>query len=83
MSKKKNLNKVIITVTDEALPDIHKLADQLGSKGLNIDEIMPMTGVIVGSLADDAITGLKNIKGVMSVEKEQAAQLPPPDDLLQ
>ncbi|RYY15722.1 MAG: hypothetical protein EOO04_28180 [Chitinophagaceae bacterium] len=82
-SKNKNLNKVIITVNDEALPNINKLADKLGKKGLKVDQVMPMTGVIVGSCVEGKIQDLKDEDGVLSVEKEINIELPPSDDLLQ
>ena len=86
MAKKiRQRNNVIVVVTDEALPDIKKLAKQLGSKGLKVKEVMPMTGVISGTCPDDEITmaELAAVEGVMSIEKEITTELPPADNMLQ
>ncbi|MHA4846434.1 hypothetical protein ACX0G7_19810 [Flavitalea antarctica] len=79
----KNLIKVIITVTDEALPNIKKIADKIGKKGFKVDKVMPMTGVIVGTCVETKMQDLKGEDGVLSVEKEIIIELPPSDDLLQ
>lgn len=79
----KNQNKVVVTITDEAMPNINKLADKLGKKGLKVNQVMPMTGVIVGSCAEEKMPDLKDVDGVMSVEKEMTIELPPSDNLLQ
>ncbi len=79
----KNQSRVIITVTDEALPDIEQLANKLTKKGLNVDQVMPMTGVIVASYSENEMPDLKDVDGIMSVEKEMIITLPPADSLLQ
>ena len=69
---------VIVTVTDAMLPDIHGVAERLVAKGMKVDRVLPMTGVISGSSAASKMSGLKNVSGVMSVEEEAVAELPPP-----
>jgi hypothetical protein len=83
MSSSKNENKVIVTITDEALSTINEVAKTLSKKGLNVEQVHPITGVIVGSSLEDNIPGLKEVDGVLNVEKELTIQLPPSDDLLQ
>jgi hypothetical protein len=73
---------VIVTVTDEMLPRIQSVADDLSSRGLKVSRVMPMTGVISGSLSAD-LSDLNDIEGVMSVEEEFTAELPPADSELQ
>ena len=77
-----NEKSVIVTVTDEMLPSIQRVADDLASRGLRVDRVMPMTGVISGSLSAD-LSELRGIEGVMSVEEELTAELPPADSDLQ
>jgi hypothetical protein len=78
----RNEKSVIVTVTDEMLPSIQRVADDLSSRGLKVDRVMPMTGVISGSLSAD-LSDLDGIEGVMSVEEEATAELPPADSDLQ
>lgn len=77
-----NEKSVIVTVTDEAIPSIQRVADDLSSRGLKVDRVMPMTGVISGSLSAE-LSELHGIDGVMSVEEELSAELPPADSDLQ
>ena len=69
---------VIVTVSDERLGAIQEVADQLKTKGMTVERVLPVTGVIAGSLASSKMSRLRKVKGVMSVEEEVTAVLPPP-----
>ena len=75
----KSLIPVVVTVTDERLNDIQQVADQLAVEGLKVDQVLPVTGVIVGTTDPMQIPALEQVDGVMSVEDEVVAVLPPPD----
>ena len=79
----KKTKPIIVTVTDDALNKIDDLAAQLAAKGMKVDKVMPLTGVISGSAAATKMSGLRNVKGVLSVEEEVTAELPPPDSPVQ
>ena len=64
---------VIVTVGDDALADIHDVATRLERYGLNVTRVLPGTGVIAGSVAASAITKLRGVQGVTSVEEELSA----------
>lgn len=81
MSKK--LKPIIVTVTDDMLKDIHQVADQLVAKGMKVDRVMPVTGVIAGSCPSTKMSALEKVNGVMSVEEEAVAHLPPPNSPVQ
>lgn len=70
---------VVVTVDDDAMPRIHDVAKQLGSAGLKVSKVMPLTGVITGHFSGQALSVLQGVTGVMSVELEQGVQLPPSD----
>lgn len=74
---------VIITVADGALPDINGLAHRLEQSGLRVGRVLPVTGVIAGSCKDADISELRKTEGVLSVEEELVARLPPADSKLQ
>jgi len=74
---------IIVTVTDESLEKIDDLADQLTRKGMKVDRVLPVTGVITGSYAQGSLAELRQVSGVQSVEDEVGAQLPPPDSRVQ
>ncbi|MEO6196100.1 MAG: hypothetical protein ABIS20_24025 [Thermoanaerobaculia bacterium] len=79
----KKSKSLIVTVNDDALKNIHQLAADLGAKGLKVDRVLPVTGVIAGSYAGSKISELKKVDGVLSVEEELVAELPPPDSSVQ
>jgi hypothetical protein len=77
------LRRFVVTVADDAVPRIQQVADGLTAKGMKVNQIMPVTGVITGSYAPSKAAALKDVGGVMSVDEEAVAELPPPDSPLQ
>ena len=73
MSEK--IKAIIVTVGDDALNNIHQLADQLAAKGMKVDRVMPVTGVIAGSCAATKMPALEKVDGVISVEEEVVASI--------
>jgi hypothetical protein len=74
---------LIVTVADDALEHIDQLADRLRGEGMKVDRVMPITGVILGSVTGSKVASLKKVRGVTNVEEEAVAELPPPDSALQ
>src|SRR5436190_7292522 len=64
---------VIVTVSDDALKDIHHLASRLTEHGLKVNRVLPVTGVISGSIATSKMSALRDVSGVSSVEEELEA----------
>ncbi len=68
---------IVVTVSDEALPDIRDVADRLAAQGMIVDRVMPKMGIISGSCAPAKTSALEAVQGVTSVEEEAVARLPP------
>jgi hypothetical protein len=79
----KKYKPIIVTVSDEKLKNIHEVAAQLAAKGMKVDQIMPATGIITGSSSAAKMPALKKVDGILSVEEEAIAYLPPPDSPVQ
>jgi hypothetical protein len=79
----KKRKPIIVTVADDALKNIHELAAKLAAKGMKVDNVLPITGIISGSCASTKMGELENVDGVTSVEEEASAEIPPPDSPLQ
>ena len=77
------LKPIIVTVADNALGKIQEVANQLATKGMKVSRVMPITGVIAGLCPPTKTSALKKVAGVMSVEEEAVASLPPQDSPLQ
>lgn len=69
---------IVVTVSDEALPDIQRIAKTLSSKGMTIRRVMPLAGSISGSTSPDTVAELEKTAGVVSVADDDVAELPPP-----
>jgi hypothetical protein len=80
MAKSKS---IVVTVKDAALSDIQAVAEQLAAKGMKVRRVLPVTGVISGSVPVGKERALKAVQGVHSVEDEVQVQLPPPDSDVQ
>lgn len=78
-----NARPIIVVVNDDELRNIKQVADRLADKGMRVERVMPVTGVISGSYASDDISSLEKVKGVMSVEEEATARIPSPDSSVQ
>lgn len=83
MTNKTKAKSIIVTVSDDALPNISQLADDLSAKGLEVDRVLPVTGVITGSVVASKVPALGKVDGVLSVEEEASARLPSPDSPVQ
>lgn len=66
---------VIVTVDDGRLKEIQDVAAELGAKGMQVERVMAMTGVIAGRAPAAKMAALRKVKGVLSVEEEQIAGL--------
>lgn len=75
--------RVVVTVDDAALSDISKVKRSLTAKGMKVQQVMPITGVIAGSCLPAKVASLRTVKGVSSVEAELSVQLPPNDSEVQ
>lgn len=70
---------VVVTVSDAALENIQSVADELAAKGLKVDRVLKVTGVITGSCPTTKKASLRSVDGVQSVEEEAEVHLAPPD----
>ena len=61
---------VIVTVADDSLSEIQSLANRLKGLGMTVKRVMPVTGVISGSVAASKVRTLRGVSGVSGVEEE-------------
>lgn len=71
----KETKPVVVTVSDEALKNIEAVAKQLTAKGMHITRVMPLSGVITGSVAAESAAKLGSVSGVTSVEDDLKVQI--------
>lgn len=61
---------VIVTVSDDAISEIQSLASRLRDQGMTVKRVLPITGVISGSVTASKLGTLRRVSGVTSVEEE-------------
>lgn len=66
-----NFLRVVVSVEQQSLKQIKQVAAALKSAGLQVDQVMPVLGVITGEVDAAKIAALKKIKGVAAVEKDE------------
>lgn len=57
--------------------------DNLRSAGLNVTRAMPGLGVVSGSADEQAVEAIRQVGGVLNVERATGFQIAPPDSPVQ
>jgi hypothetical protein len=63
--------RIIVTVDDQHLPEIQAVATALQAAGMQVDQILPSTGIITGEVSPAQMSGLKTVPGVVDVALDQ------------
>jgi hypothetical protein len=71
----RKMKSIIVVVSDESLPEIQQVADNLKLQGMEVKQVLPISGVITGEIGFKNILELSRIPGVMNVEIEASATL--------
>jgi hypothetical protein len=74
---------ITVTVDDDHLGRIEDVADQLRASGVQVHQVLGAVGIITGEVTDAQRPAIAQVRGVASVEDQQAFQLPPPDSDIQ
>lgn len=72
-------SEVSFLVSVEAGQEIEEVAERLRGRGLHVERVRPITGIVVGSGPRSLIDKLRLIEGVRFVREEGGFQLPPFD----
>jgi hypothetical protein len=75
--------KISVSVKDDHLDHLLKVAADLKSAGMDVEQTMPNIGIVGGSIESNQVDKLYQIAGVDSVESEQGYQLAPPNSPVQ
>jgi hypothetical protein len=70
-------DRIIVTVAPDALEQIDRVAKDLRSAGVTVDQVLSATGIITGSVDAGRMTVVGRVRGVASVEADTDFQLPP------
>lgn len=70
---------VTVSVDDAHLEGIGRVADDLRSRGMRVEHVLATLGTVTGTIASQALEGLRAVPGVSDVELAREIQLAPPD----
>lgn len=75
--------QVSVSVDEAHLDRIQAVAESLQTAGMEVEQTLAITGVILGAIEADQIEAISQVEGVQHVEPEREFQLPPPDSEVQ
>jgi len=61
---------IVVTVDDQNLPIIQSVVTGLESAGMKVDQVLPVTGIITGTVSQSKLEGLRKVPGVANIEVE-------------
>ena len=74
-SQKPKLKKFIATVEEDKMHDIKKIAAGMKKDGCVIGEVLEVTGIITGKVADIKLLDKYKKEGIASIEEDRKIKL--------
>ncbi len=62
--------KLIVTIDDQHLTRIQHVAHALAAAGMQIENVLPGSGIITGCISQELRSDLKTIEGVLAIETD-------------
>jgi hypothetical protein len=62
------VERIIVTVDDQHLSVIASVVTALESAGMKVNQVLTVTGIVTGEVAQSKLEGLKSVPGVANVE---------------
>ena len=62
------VEQIVVTVDDQNLPIIQSVVTGLESAGMKVDQVLPVTGIITGTVSQSKLEGLRKVPGVANIE---------------
>ncbi|NJP08081.1 MAG: hypothetical protein HC866_00240 [Leptolyngbyaceae cyanobacterium RU_5_1] len=69
-----HVEQIIVTVDDQHRLEIQSVATALQSMGMQVNNVLPGTGIITGEASQSRMQELKSVSGVVDVEVDQEMQ---------
>lgn len=66
-----NLQKFVVTVDEEHLTNMVGIAESLRTAGMQVKELLPTLGIIIGEVAEPMLSSCRQVRGVMSIERDE------------
>lgn len=74
MAHQEEIDRIVVTVSDDRLPEIQEVASALQAAGMTVENILSVVGIITGSVPRTARASLRSVAGVVAVETEGEAR---------
>lgn len=77
------IQKVNVAVSSDYLSRFSDVVERCRVAGLEVEQVLPMIGVITGTVDAQKLAQIQKVEGVNAVEEQTEYQLPPPESDLQ
>ncbi len=68
------VERIIVTVDDQNLSVIESVVTALESAGMKVEQVLAVTGIITGEVAQSKLEALRSVPGVTGVEVDREMQ---------
>ncbi len=68
------VERIIVTVDDQNLSVIESIVTALESAGMKVEQVLAVTGIITGEVAQSKLAALRSVPGVAGVEVDREMQ---------
>jgi hypothetical protein len=66
-----NPQRFVVTVDEEHLANMVGIAESLRTAGMQVKELLPTLGIIIGEVAEPMLSSCRQVPGVMSIERDE------------
>ena len=66
-----NPQRFVVTVDDQHLANMVGIAESLRTAGMQVKELLPTLGIIIGEVAEQMLSSCRQVRGVMSIERDE------------
>jgi hypothetical protein len=75
--------QVSLTISDTHRQCVGDVVKAVRAAGMRVEQRLDEIGVLIGTIDENKLDGLRRVAGVDSVEADRSFQLPPPDSPVQ
>jgi hypothetical protein len=68
------LQRIVVTCDEQYLPSIQQVAISLQNAGMQVEQILEISGIITGSAPTTLLSTLRSVSGVLAVEPDEPMQ---------
>lgn len=72
-----------VAIDDAHLSDVPAVAERLAAAGMEVEQLLPSIGAVIGSIDRERVGLLRGVVGVAAVEDSREVEVPPAESEIQ